>query len=259
MVRQRASQGSVAAPEMAVPPQEAVIFYIDNWAYDALTGLAPLVSRLQSGGIRVALISGSAEPGRMRPGLAGMFEVISHPQADGRHPDMTDPAALLAVAVELGTEPGRSAVVSVDAVEPVVAARRGAFGRVVAIDRGEHREALEAAGADLVVGDLSQLDLGALRADPWTLVYEGFDAAHEGHREALTALGNGYLGTRGASPGERRGRGALSGHVSGRGLQPAHLGGARPHDGGRAPGQRAELATVGSAYDHQRMVVHRWP
>lgn len=45
-----------------------------------------------------------------------------------------------------------------------------------------------------MVTDVSQLDLGALRADPWMLVYDGFDPAHEGHREALTALANGYLG-----------------------------------------------------------------
>jgi len=32
------------------------------------------------------------------------------------------------------------------------------------------------------------------------VVYEGFDPAHEGHREALTTLGNGYVGSRGAAP-----------------------------------------------------------
>ncbi len=33
----------------------------------------------------------------------------------------------------------------------------------------------------------------------WSLVYEGFDASEEGHREALCALGNGYFVTRGAA------------------------------------------------------------
>ena len=36
--------------------------------------------------------------------------------------------------------------------------------------------------------------------DPWLLSYDGFDPDHEGHREALTVLGNGYLATRGARP-----------------------------------------------------------
>ena len=34
----------------------------------------------------------------------------------------------------------------------------------------------------------------------WVLEYEGFDPAHEGLREALCALGNGFLVTRGAAP-----------------------------------------------------------
>ncbi|MER5352142.1 glycosyl hydrolase family 65 protein [Kitasatospora sp. NPDC002551] len=36
--------------------------------------------------------------------------------------------------------------------------------------------------------------------DPWVLRYEGFDPAEEGLREALCAVGNGYLVTRGAAP-----------------------------------------------------------
>ncbi|GAA2744110.1 glycoside hydrolase family 65 protein [Kitasatospora cinereorecta] len=36
--------------------------------------------------------------------------------------------------------------------------------------------------------------------DPWTLRYDGFDPVQEGLREALCAVGNGYLVTRGAAP-----------------------------------------------------------
>ncbi|MFI9366572.1 glycoside hydrolase family 65 protein [Kitasatospora sp. NPDC053057] len=39
--------------------------------------------------------------------------------------------------------------------------------------------------------------------DAWTLRYEGFDPAEEGLREALCAVGNGYLVTRGAAPESR--------------------------------------------------------
>jgi trehalose/maltose hydrolase-like predicted phosphorylase len=35
--------------------------------------------------------------------------------------------------------------------------------------------------------------------DPWMWVYEGFDPANEGLREALCTLGNGYMATRGAA------------------------------------------------------------
>jgi alpha,alpha-trehalase len=36
--------------------------------------------------------------------------------------------------------------------------------------------------------------------DEWTLTYDRFDPGHEGLREALCTLGNGYLATRGAAP-----------------------------------------------------------
>ncbi|MFE2870963.1 hypothetical protein [Embleya sp. NPDC059259] len=39
--------------------------------------------------------------------------------------------------------------------------------------------------------------------DPWTLAFQGFDARDEGRREALCAVGNGYLVTRGAAPESR--------------------------------------------------------
>lgn len=39
--------------------------------------------------------------------------------------------------------------------------------------------------------------------DTATLVFEGYDPADEGHREALCSLGNGYLATRGAAPESR--------------------------------------------------------
>ena len=110
---------------------------------------------------------------------------------------LTLPCSLEA-ARRLGVVPAPTAVVE-DAAAGVRAARRGGFGLVVGLGQAGQREALEAAGADLVVADVSQLDLGTLRTDPWLLVYEGFDPAHKGHR-ALTALGNGYLGTRGAAP-----------------------------------------------------------
>lgn len=40
---------------------------------------------------------------------------------------------------------------------------------------------------------------GASVGGPWLLVYDGFDPAQEGTREALCTLGNGYWGTRGSA------------------------------------------------------------
>lgn len=43
-------------------------------------------------------------------------------------------------------------------------------------------------------------DPGTVVVSPWLVVYEGFDPAHEPHREAMCALGNGYMVARGAAP-----------------------------------------------------------
>jgi len=167
------------------------------------SGTVDLLRRLRAGGVRVALVTASRNDQALLAAadLVGVFDVV----VDGERAAQLglagkpDPAMFLQAARELGVEPARDAVVE-DATSGVQAARRGGFGLVVGVDRSGHRDELEAAGAHVVVTDVSQLDLGALRAGPWVLVYEGFDPAHEGHREALTAFGNGYLGTRGAAP-----------------------------------------------------------
>ena len=58
-------------------------------------------------------------------------------------------------ARSLGAAPDRAVVVE-DAVSGV---RAGGFGLVVGVARGEHREALREGGADIVVGDLAELEL----------------------------------------------------------------------------------------------------
>ena len=160
-------------------------------------GTVDLLRRLRAGGVPVALVTASRNAASMlaSAGLLGVFDVV----VDGQRaqelglPGRPDLAMFLQASRQLGVEPARTAVVE-DAATGVAAARRGGFGLVVGIDRTGQRTDLEAAGAHIVVTDVSQLDLGALRADPWMLVYDGFDPAHEGHREALTALANGYLG-----------------------------------------------------------------
>lgn len=169
----------------------------------AFPGTVHLLDRLRAGGVPVALVTASrnADAVLAAAGLQGIFKVVvdGDRAAELGLAGKPDPAMFLRAARDLGVAPDRTAVVE-DAVAGVQAARRGGFGLVVGVARAGQRAELEAAGAHLVVEDVAQLDLGALRADPWTLVYEGFDPAHEGHREALTTLGNGYLGTRGAAP-----------------------------------------------------------
>ena len=170
------------------------------------SGTVALLRRLRAGGVPTGLVTASRNAGALLAAaeLQDVFDVVVDGvvASDLDLPGKPDPATFVEAARRLGVAPGAAAVVE-DAVAGVQAARRGGFALVVGIDRVGHRAALEEAGAHLVLEDVSQLDLGVLRADPWLLAYEGFDPAHEGHREALTALANGYLGTRGAAPEHR--------------------------------------------------------
>ena len=79
----------------------------------------------------------------------------------------------------------------------VQAGAAGGCGLVVGIARHGDRQALYRGGADVVLNDVGELDLGARRDDPWKLVFEGFDPAVQARRETLMTLSNGYMGVRG--------------------------------------------------------------
>jgi beta-phosphoglucomutase family hydrolase len=169
----------------------------------AFPSTVALLTRLRRGGIPTAVVSASRNASTVLAAaeVGHLFDV----RVDGDEatrlgiPGKPDPALFLEAARRLGVEPGRAAVVE-DAAAGVEAARRGGFGLVVGVNRTGHRADLMDAGASVVVGDLGELDLGATLASPWLVVYEGFDPAHETHREAICTLGNGYMGTRGARP-----------------------------------------------------------
>lgn len=169
-------------------------------------GTADLIRRLRSSGVPIGLVTASRNADKLLAAaeISDLFDVV----VDGTLaldlflPGKPDPAMFLEAARRLAVDPARVAVVE-DAVSGVAAASAGGFGLVVGVNRADQRSELEAAGADHVVDDVALLDLGVLRTNPWVLAYAGFDPAHEGHREALTTVGNGYLGTRGAAP-ERR-------------------------------------------------------
>lgn len=167
-----------------------------------------LLDRLRAGHVPVVLATASrnAQLVLKAAGLEDMFDVV----LDGVEaaalglPGKPHPEIFLEAARRVGIEPPRAVVIE-DSAAGVKAARDGGFGLVVGIDRAERRAELETAGAHAVLNDVGELDLGLVIADPWLLVYEGFDPGHEGHREALTTLGNGYVGVRGAAPESGRG------------------------------------------------------
>ncbi len=174
----------------------------------AFPGTVALLERLKAGRVPVLLATSAPDAGGLLAavGLAGYFDHIADGQAALREalPGKPSPALPLQAVRWMDISPGRAMVIET-AVAGVEAGRRGGFGLVVGIDRNGRRADLEAAGADIVVEDVSELDIGLVITHPWKLVYEGFDPAHEGHREALTTLGNGYMATRGAAPEHRGG------------------------------------------------------
>jgi len=179
---------------------------LTEYGVRVFAGTVDLIRRLRTEGVPVGLVTASRNADKLLAAAetVDLFDVVVDGTlaVDLALPGKPDPAMFLEAARRLAVDPARVAVVE-DAVAGVAAAHAGQFGLVVGVDRADQRAALEAAGADVVVNDVALLDLGLLRTDPWVLAYAGFDAAHERHREALTTVGNGYLGTRGAAP-ERR-------------------------------------------------------
>lgn len=176
---------------------------LDRQGVRAFPGTVDLVCRLRAGGVPAGLVTASRNAPAIlaAAGLTDLFDVV----IDGTVaeqlslPGKPDPALFLEAVRRLEVPPSRAVVIE-DAPSGVQAGVAGGFGLVVGIDRRLHPDGLAAAGADLIVRDVAELDLGVLLTDPWLLSYGGSDSAHEGQREALTTLANGYLGTRGAAP-----------------------------------------------------------
>ena len=119
-----------------------------------------------------------------------------------------NPDIFTTAADNLGLHPHDCVVVE-DAISGVQAGSAGNFGLVLGIAREIAGTKLKENGADIVVRDLAEITVDnlaewfetGLKEDGWNLTYSGFDPGEEKLRETLTAVGNGYLGTRGAYEG----------------------------------------------------------
>ena len=162
-----------------------------------------LVRKLRSQEIRTAVVSSSVNCAKVleTAGIEHLFDArvdgsdLSRQKMTGK----PAPDAFLEAAKRVGVVPERAVVVE-DAVAGVQAGHAGHFGLVVGVDRQGRPQALREAGAHVVVKDLAELQVSAERLSAWSLVFDDFDPAHEGIREALCTLGNGYFATRAAAP-----------------------------------------------------------
>lgn len=128
----------------------------------AFPSTVALIRALLERGVHVAVVSSSRHVGDVlaAAGVHDLFEVtVDGNDAERQHlPGKPDPAVFVTAADQMGVLPARAAVVE-DAVAGVEAGRRGGFRVVIGVDRDDHTGDLVRAGADLVVGDLAQVEL----------------------------------------------------------------------------------------------------
>jgi alpha,alpha-trehalose phosphorylase len=127
---------------------------------EAFPGSVALVRRLRRAGVRTAVVSSSANCDDVlrAAGIAELFELT----VDGG--DVTrlglrgkpSPDGFLEAARRLDVAPRRAVVIE-DALAGVAAGRAGDFGLVIGVARSAAPDALRAAGAHVVVGDLGEL------------------------------------------------------------------------------------------------------
>jgi trehalose/maltose hydrolase-like predicted phosphorylase/beta-phosphoglucomutase-like phosphatase (HAD superfamily) len=223
----------------AAAKQEHVLKLIQEGRFTAFPDALRFILAVKDMGIRVAAASSSKNAklflerirldtfaaeqrldyGFIRPGM--MLLELFDADISGRDfpKGKPDPTIFLTAAEELGVIPSDCFVVE-DASSGILAAKAGGMAGL-GVARLDDRDLLLEAGADLVVTTLDDVSLEALsegrleerRAaaelrrryterppSVWTLVYDGFDPASQGLREALCAVGNGYFVTRGALP-----------------------------------------------------------
>ena len=160
----------VADGRTAIDPEryDAVVFDLDTVVRRsrAVPGTVELIDRLRDAGIEYAVISADPECLDIlrAAGLEGVFRirVDGVVAAERGLPAKPDPAMFLLAAHRLGVLPRRTVVVE-DTAEGIVAGRAGGFGLVVAVDQSGHRHERLSAGADVVVADAAQLEIGHSR------------------------------------------------------------------------------------------------
>jgi beta-phosphoglucomutase family hydrolase len=136
---------------------------IDEHGVAAFPSTVALLHELRRRGCRTAVVSASRHCRAVvaSAGVLHLFDVLVDGDDAARLglAGKPDPALFLEAARRLELPAAEAAVVE-DALPGVLAARRGGFGLVVAVDRGgAQAAALRAAGADAVVGDLAGVDV----------------------------------------------------------------------------------------------------
>ena len=139
-----------------------------NEGVAAYPGSLALLEQLKASGMKMAIVSSSKNAPDVldTAGVSDYFSVVVHGGVASERGLKGKPApdTYEAAADELGV-PHRKSVVVEDATSGVAAGAAGDFGLVIGVDRGVGVEALEKAGADVVVADLAELTVPGSGAD----------------------------------------------------------------------------------------------
>ncbi len=168
-----------------------------------------LIHELKKKNIRIGVASSSKNCKEVlqRVELLSLFEtrIDGEVSVEMNLQGKPEPDIFTTACDQLGVEYHKAVIVE-DAVSGVQAGRNGNFGLVIGLAREDNRKELLVNGADIVLEDMSETDIGeiekwfhsGMKKDNWELKYYDYDVSREKSREALLAVGNGYFGTRGA-------------------------------------------------------------
>lgn len=164
---------------------------------EVFPGSLEIVNILKQRGFKTAVASSSKNCSEVldSAGASGLFDA----HVDGIDIESLDlagkpdPDIFLEAARRLDVEPQKAVVVE-DAISGVMAGRAGGFGLVIGVDRKDRAKSLERAGADLVVKDLSELDV-EVEIDELGNALDSFDEIEETIGSMLVAVFLDYDGT----------------------------------------------------------------
>jgi beta-phosphoglucomutase family hydrolase len=148
---------------IATRKNDMVLAELEEHGVEVYPGSVDYLRAVKDAGLATAVVTASANGEKVIE--AGGFADLIDVRVDGLVAardglrGKPEPDTFLAGARLLGVEPA-AAVVYEDAISGVEAGRAGEFGFVVGVDRVGQADALKAAGADVVVQDLSELLAG---------------------------------------------------------------------------------------------------
>jgi HAD superfamily hydrolase (TIGR01509 family) len=167
------------------------------------------IHQLKDLGIKVGVASSSknCETVLKSAGLIHLIEtrVDGVVSADLGLKGKPEPDIFTTAADNLNSAYHRTIIVE-DAISGVQAGKKGNFGLVLGLAREDNNRDLLLNGADIVIDDISEIDVddlvdwfdNGLVEDGWSLISRDYNPENERSREALNSVGNGYFGTRGA-------------------------------------------------------------